>query len=111
MSLPTTERAVIVEEARGPEVLQYCTDHPIPTPQEGQVLVKNRVSGINYIDTYFREALYPSPKPEVLGREATSTIVALGPGAEAYGLAFGDRLIGWEQLDMPSIRWFQPRRQ
>lgn len=83
----------MVEQVGGPEVLQYRTNHPVPTPQEGQVLVKNTVSGINFIDTYFRTGLYPSPKPEVLGREASGTVVALGPNTESSGLEVGDRVV------------------
>ncbi|KAJ9300645.1 hypothetical protein DTO271G3_1809 [Paecilomyces variotii] len=94
MSLPSTQKAVIIEETGGPEVLKFKTDHPVPTPQEGQVLVKNNISGINYIDTYFRTGLYPSPKPEVLGREGAGTIVALGPGSNPYGFKVGDR-VAW----------------
>lgn len=93
MSLPSTQRAVVVEQVGGPDVLLYRTDHKIPTPEQGQVLVKNTFSGINFIDTYFRTGLYPSPKPEVLGREASGTVVALGPGADEYGLEVGDRVV------------------
>lgn len=93
MSLPSTQKAVVVEKVGGPEVLDFRTDHPIPTPQEGQVLVKNTLSGINFIDTYFRTGLYPSPKPEVLGREAVGVIVALGPKAEEHGFKVGDRVV------------------
>ncbi|KAH8698733.1 putative quinone oxidoreductase, partial [Talaromyces proteolyticus] len=77
----------------GPEVLQLKTDYPVPRISEGQILVKNNISGINYIDTNFRSGLYPSPKPEVLGREAASVIVALGPGTEHHGFKVGDRVI------------------
>lgn len=94
MSLPSTQKAILVEETGGPEVLKVKTDYPVPTPQEGQVLVKNNISGINFIDTYFRTGLYPSPKPEVLGREGAGTIVALGPGANPYGFKVGDR-VAW----------------
>jgi NADPH:quinone reductase len=93
MSVPSTQKAVVVEKAGGPEVLEYRTDYPVPVPKDGQVLVHNAVSGINYIDTYFRTGLYPSPKPEVLGREAAGTVVALGAGAEKFNLQVGDRVI------------------
>ncbi|KAL3464908.1 hypothetical protein BJX64DRAFT_298021 [Aspergillus heterothallicus] len=92
-SLPVSQRAIVVEEVGGPEVMQYCLDYAIPTPKEGQVLVKNSIAGINYIDTYFRTGLYPSPKPEVLGREASGTIVSFGPNTDAHGLNVGDRVI------------------
>src|SRR5947207_12220335 len=79
-SIPTTQKGIVVSKTRGAEVLEYRTDLPVPFPKEGQVLVKNDLSGVNYIDIYFRTGLYPSPKPEVLGREGVGSIVALGPG-------------------------------
>ncbi|KAK4228039.1 hypothetical protein QBC38DRAFT_167489 [Podospora fimiseda] len=92
-TIPKTQRAIVVEKTGGPEVLEYRTDHPVPEPKAGEVLVKNTVAGINYIDTYFRTGLYPSPKPEVLGREAVGTIVALGPDTEKFDFKVGDRVI------------------
>lgn len=86
--------AIQVHQTGGPEVLQYQPAHPVPSPQEGQVLVQNSISGINYIDTYFRTGLYPSPKPEIPGREGVGHIVALGPGANSYNLQVGDR-VAW----------------
>ncbi|KLJ06815.1 NADPH2:quinone reductase, partial [Blastomyces silverae] len=75
-SIPTTQKGVLVSKIGGPEVLEYKTDLPVPTPKEGEVLIKNNLSGLNYIDTYFRTGLYKSPKPEILGREGVGTIVA-----------------------------------
>lgn len=92
MSIPTTMKAVLVEQTGGPEVLQFKTSHPVPTPQEGEVLVRNNISGVNYIDTYFRTGLYASPKPEILGREGAGTVVALGPNTS--GFKVGDR-VAW----------------
>ncbi|EYE93976.1 quinone oxidoreductase family protein [Aspergillus ruber CBS 135680] len=94
MSPPTTMKAVEITQTGGPEVLSYKTDHPVPAPSEGQVLVQNSVSGINYIDTYFRTGLYPAPKPEVLGREGVGKIVTLGSGDNTQGLQVGDR-VAW----------------
>lgn len=51
-SIPKTMKGVLIEKTGGPEVLQYKTDLPVPTPKEGEVLVKNEFIGINYIDTY-----------------------------------------------------------
>ncbi|KAL3495275.1 hypothetical protein BJX62DRAFT_222756 [Aspergillus germanicus] len=94
MTIPSTQKAIVVEKAGGPEVLEVRSDHPVPTPKEGQLLVKNQICGINYIDTYFRTGLYPSEKPEVLGREAVGTVVALGPGENPYNFQVGDR-VAW----------------
>lgn len=94
-ALPPTQRAVVVDQVGGPEVLDVRNNHPLPTLKDGLVLVKNNISGINYIDTYFRNGLYPSSKPEVLGREAVGTIVALGPGIDStkHNLKVGDRVV------------------
>jgi NADPH2:quinone reductase len=50
-SVPKTMSGILVEKTGGIEVLQYKTDLPVPTPKEGQVLVKNNFIGVNYIDT------------------------------------------------------------
>lgn len=93
MSIPSSQRAIVAVKAGKPEVLQYRTDYPVPEPKEGEVLVKNTLAGVNFIDIYFRTGLYPSPKPEILGREASGTIVSLGPNADENGLKAGDRVI------------------
>jgi len=92
-SLPSKMKGVIIEKTGGTEVLQYKTDLPVPSPGDGQVLVKNDYVGINYIDTYFRTGLYPAPKyPYILGREAEGTVVKAGSG-ELYGLKEGDKVL------------------
>ncbi|KAG4415397.1 hypothetical protein IFR04_011446 [Cadophora malorum] len=91
-SIPKTMKGVLIEETGGVEVLQYKTDLPVPSPKAGEVLVKNDFIGVNYIDTYFRTGLYPAPKPEILGREAEGTIVAVGDG-DILNLKVGDRVV------------------
>ncbi|KKZ63505.1 NADPH2:quinone reductase [[Emmonsia] crescens] len=93
-SIPTTQKGVLVSKLGGPEVLEYRTDLPVPDPKEGEVLVKNNLSGLNYIDTYFRTGLYKAPKPEILGREGVGIIVAVGPGPNPKGFAVGER-VAW----------------
>ena len=44
-------KGVIMEKTGGVEVLQYRTDLPVPEPKPDEVLVKNEIIGINYIDT------------------------------------------------------------
>lgn len=54
------------------------------------MLVKNTYSGINYIDTYLRSGLYPSPSfPYTLGYEGEGKVVAIGNNT-AGGFAVGD---------------------
>jgi hypothetical protein len=52
ISIPKTMKGVLVEKTGGVEVLEYKTDLPVPSPKEGEVLVKNDFIGINYIDTF-----------------------------------------------------------
>jgi NADPH2:quinone reductase len=50
-AIPKAMKGVMIEKTGGVEVLEYKTDLPIPTPTDGQVLVKNEYIGINFIDT------------------------------------------------------------
>lgn len=93
MSLPLAQNVVVVEASGGPDVLEYRVDHPMPTIQEGEVLVKNTFSGINFVDTYFRSGFYPSVKPQILGREGAGMVVSLGHKADEYDLKVGDRVV------------------
>jgi NADPH2:quinone reductase len=92
MSVPTTMKAVVLKQTGKPEVLQFEAFYPVPTLHTGHLLVRNNVSGVNYIDTYFRTGLYPSAKPEVLGREGAGVVAAVGPNTP--GFQVGDR-VAW----------------
>jgi NADPH2:quinone reductase len=83
--------AVRVHKTGGPEVLTY-EDIPSPTPGAGQIKIKNHASGINFIDTYFRSGMYPSPvgMPFVAGNEGAGEVIAVGSGVT--DLKVGDRV-------------------
>lgn len=91
--------AILVGRTGGPEVLEYTTSQPVPKVKDGEILVKNNVSGINYIDTYFRTGLYPSPSgyPLILGQEASGAVAAIGPGSNTYNFKEGDRVVWIKQ--------------
>ena len=67
-------------------------DIPAPTPQAGQILVKNEFAGVNFIDTYQRSGRYPLPLPATLGMEGAGTVTAIGEGVTGFSL--GDR-VAW----------------
>ncbi|KAI0535705.1 hypothetical protein GGR58DRAFT_504021 [Xylaria digitata] len=91
--VPSTMKTVQINKTGGTDVLEYKTDVPVPTPGEGEILVKNDLVGINYIDTYFRSGLYPAPQfPYTLGREGEGTVVAVGPG-DVLDFKVGDRVV------------------
>src|SRR5262249_32703696 len=55
-----------------------------------QALVKIEVSGINYIDVYFRAGLYKADLPFTPGMEAAGLVEAVGP--DVTEVAVGDRV-------------------
>ncbi len=83
--------AVRVHKVGGPEVLTY-EEIELPPPGQGQIRVKQHASGVNFIDTYFRMGMYPSPVglPFVAGNEAAGEVVAVGPGVSDFKV--GDRV-------------------
>ena len=82
-------KAIYVQNPGGAENLVYG-DIPKPKPGRGQALVKIAVSGVNYIDVYFRTGLYKAEPPIVLGMEAAGTVEEAGPDVST--LKRGDRV-------------------
>ncbi len=73
----------------GPEVLVY-EEVDEPRPAAGEALIKIEAIGLNYIDTYHREGLYPVDLPCVPGMEAAGTVAAVG--ADVNLVKVGDRV-------------------
>jgi NADPH:quinone reductase len=83
-------KAVRVHEAGGPEVLTY-EDIEVPAPGKGEVRIRQRACGLNFIDTYFRTGLYKAPGlPFIVGNEASGDVIDVGPGVT--GFHPGDRV-------------------
>lgn len=83
--------AVRVHQLGGPEVLTF-EDIEIGAPGEGQIRIRQHACGVNFIDTYFRSGLYPSPVglPFVAGNEGAGEVIAVGPGVSEFRI--GDRV-------------------
>jgi NADPH:quinone reductase len=83
--------AVRVHKHGGPDVLTL-DDIEIPAPGQGQIKIKQHACGINFIDTYFRMGMYPSPvgMPFVSGNEGAGEVIAVGPGVSDFKV--GDRV-------------------
>jgi NADPH2:quinone reductase len=89
-------KAIIVRECGGPEALQY-DDVAEPKPGPGQAVVQIEAIGVNFIDVYHREGLYPIKPPFSPGSEAAGVVAAVGEGVDevrvgdrvAYALARG----------------------
>ena len=91
MLLPETAPAVVATRTGGVEVLDV-QDLPVAEPGPGQVLVEVAAVGVNFIDVYQREGVYPMPTPFVMGNEAAGEVVATGP--DVTELVVGDR-VAW----------------
>ncbi len=84
-------QAIQILQTGGPEVLTLET-LPDPVPAAGQALIQIEASGVNFIDTYFREGRYPAQLPYTLGQEAAGTVVSVAPNVTS--VAAGDR-VAW----------------
>ncbi len=82
-------KAIQVKAPGGPEAMELV-DVPKPQPGPKDALVKIAVSGVNFIDVYFRIGLYKAPLPITLGNEAAGIVESVG--AEVTGLAVGQRV-------------------
>jgi len=81
--------AITVNETGGPEVLRVAEASP-PKPGSGEVLIRHKAVGLNYIDTYHRTGLYPVPLPYTPGLEAAGVVEEAGP--DVADLAPGQRV-------------------
>jgi NADPH:quinone reductase len=75
--------AIRIQETGGPEVMRW-EEVDVPAPGAGEVTLKNHASGLNFIDTYQRNGLYPMQLPSGLGLEAGATVEAVGPGVSDF---------------------------
>jgi len=82
-------KAIRMRSVGGPEVMEYV-DVELGAPGPGEVIVRHKACGLNYIDVYFRTGLYPQPLPAGLGMEAAGIVEAVGTGV--VHVAAGDRV-------------------
>ena len=89
-----TMQALVVQE---PNVLEI-QEKPVPEPGRNEVLARVRSTAICGTDAHLIRGDYPGFWPPAFpftpGHEWAGEIVALGPGAEAFGWAVGDRVAG-----------------
>ena len=56
--MPETMRAAVIHQAGGPDALQL-EDRPIPTPGDGEVLIRVHAFGLNRSELFTRQGLSP----------------------------------------------------
>jgi NADPH2:quinone reductase len=75
-------KRILVERPGGPEVMQLV-DEPDAAfqPGPGEVRIRQRAIGLNFVDVYQRSGLYKVPSfPFTPGMEAAGIVDAIGPG-------------------------------
>lgn len=82
-------KAIRIESTGGPDVMQLV-EVDLGKPKAGEVRIRHKAIGLNYIDTYHRSGLYPIALPGGIGLEAAGVIEALGDGVK--GFKPGDRV-------------------
>lgn len=75
----STAKTVIIEEFGGSAAMKLA-DRQIGDPGPGQVRIRHKACGLNFIDVYQRTGLYPLDLPSALGMEAAGIIEAVGEG-------------------------------
>lgn len=81
--------AIRIHQHGGPEVMKW-EEVDVGEPGPGQVRLKHRAIGLNYIDTYHRTGLYKISLPAIIGTEGAGEITAVGPGVNEFKV--GDRV-------------------
>jgi NADPH:quinone reductase len=82
-------KAICFTEFGGPEVLRW-TDVDVPEPGPGEVRIRHKAIGVNFIDVYQRTGLYRVPLPATAGNEGAGVVEAVGQGVTS--LKAGDRV-------------------
>ncbi|KOS13194.1 quinone oxidoreductase [Malassezia pachydermatis] len=99
--LPTSMRAVIVDQGKGPSSALRLGEVPTPVLQvenePPSIIVKVRAFGLNRMDLYQREGKYPVPPgiSEILGVEFSGEVAGVGQGVS--GFQPGDSVLGLAQ--------------
>jgi len=83
-------KAIRVHKPGAPDVLQF-EDVALAPPGPGEVQIRHRAIGVNFIDIYHRTGLYKLPLPTGLGLEAAGEVEAVGPGVTRFNS--GDRVV------------------
>ena len=80
--------AVQIDQNGGPEQLKLV-DVTVGQPGPGEIRIRHKAIGLNFIDVYQRSGLYTLPMPLKLGMEGSGIVEAVGEGVTH--LKVGDR--------------------
>ncbi len=79
--LPELMTAIEISTPGGPEVL-IAAERPVPSPSDGELLLKVAFAGVNRPDVIQRKGLYPPPlgASDLPGLEVSGVVVSVGAG-------------------------------
>lgn len=86
--MTTSSRAIRINQQGGPEQM-ILVNVEVGEPGAGEIRIRHKAVGLNFIDVYQRSGLYPMPLPLQLGMEAAGVVEAVGAGVTH--LRVGDR--------------------
>lgn len=100
-------RAAVLEEFGGPLVLRQV---PVPSPAEGEVLIRVRACAVDRFDTAIRRGVRERARlPLILGHEIAGEVVTVGPGVDRWEA--GDRVVTSLYLTCGTCRWCRRGRE
>ena len=82
-------KAVRIRQHGGPDEMELV-DVEVGQPGSGEIRIRHKAVGLNFIDVYQRSGLYPMPMPLSLGMEGSGVVEAVGEGVSH--LKAGDRV-------------------
>jgi NADPH2:quinone reductase len=88
-----TTNALVVTRHGGPDVLEV-QQRELAEPGPGQLLVQVDAAGVNFMDVYQRQGIYPTQPPFVIGGEGAGVVRAIG--SNVTDAQVGDR-VAWAQ--------------
>ena len=90
--IPARMTAIGIKAPGGPKML-VGEQRPVPSPGDGEILVKVAAAGVNRPDVMQRQGNYPPPAgaPDIPGLEIAGEVVALGANVKRWRA--GDRVM------------------
>jgi NADPH2:quinone reductase len=82
-------KAIRIHQQGGPEVMKW-EDVQVGDPGPGEVRVRHKACGLNFLDVYQRSGLYKIALPSGMGNEAAGVVEAVGSGVTHVKV--GDRV-------------------
>jgi len=84
-------KAARIHAYGAPDVIVF-ENIQVPAPAAGQILIRNTVIGLNFVEVYYRRGTFPVPAfPAILGNEAAGIVEAVG--SDVTTVKVGDRVV------------------